>query len=90
MTNINRSPQDHWRHAEHAVEIPVIGDVDLAYKRMNESYAEMVRNINTAFYSGDEIEARYVKKPSRFKIWSNRIRDAWQVLLGREHIGGDW
>lgn len=82
---------DYWKSAEHAAEIYSDGpDYVLLHERMNNAYAEMTKNMNTGLYSNHEVEFHYVKKPSRFKIYRQRIHDAWQVLRGREHIGGDW
>lgn len=57
---------------------------------MNETYTAVREDMNRAMYGDYEIDGQYKLKRSRFSIIRQRIADAWSVLLGREHIGGDY
>lgn len=82
-----------WRHAEHSVEIPLgtpTAESQALHERMNAAYRETNELMKRSMFGGEDNEFRIVPRPSRFSIIRERIADAWSVLLGREHIGGDY
>ncbi len=65
---------------------------ELLKARMDECYRVTRENMNRAMFSdGTSAGASLLdfKRNYAREFWC-RLRDAWQVLLGREHIGGDW
>ncbi len=99
MTNINRDPQEHWPHTEHAVELPIDAPsfelykemVDITQRVAAQNLANSILTPNPLF---DMLSENYQPPPitlrRRLTIYRSRIRDAWQVLLGRAEIGDGW